>query len=146
MFDWDKDYDGLIAAGPKPFEPDAADAPKYIRLPRFTKVMILGAVLLCTGAFGYTLASKSRTVADLTQLGLKGFAPFGSFGPPVALQVLEDSQSARFQAGLRRFSEPDLMQYASTTRKDLDAAAGFMQPYLADALVLIDYEISRRGR
>lgn len=142
MFDWDKDYDGLIASGPTKVESDAQPELRASSGPSRQKVLILAAALLCAGLMWSSFTSTPHRIAGLAQSSFIMPLPFSA---PLEMQILDQDQRARFQAGLRVFSAPDLVQYGTTTRADLNGAAVFMQPYLADALALIEHELARRG-
>ena len=142
MFDWDKDYDGLVRSGSVDAEHHMADA-RVAR--RFPKKMPLAAAAICAGFACHALATKALDSSDLPQMRFLDPVTFSQADFPGKLQVFDNSHRDRFQNGLRAFSQPDLARYASTTRTDLEMAAIFMQPYLADALALIEHELARRG-
>lgn len=142
MFDWDEDYDGLIAAVPE-------DRPLPVAAPQRRSRTVIGfwivGGLLALGIGAYAVSGKAIFPPGQAQPDLLAALPFGGAGVLPELQVLGDSQAASFQAGLRGFSAPELTRYAGTTRADLSLAPEFMRPYLADALALIEHEMSRRG-
>lgn len=142
MFNWDEDYDGLIAAAPTDRPVNVAASPQRRRT-------VIGlwivAGFLALGVGAYAISGKAMFQPGQAQLDRIAALPFGGDGVVPDLQVMGDAQGASFRAGLRGFSEPELMRYAATTRADLGLAPEFMRPYLADALALIEQEISRRG-
>lgn len=64
---------------------------------------------------------------------------------PIALKVYSDRQQKLFQTGLPRFTDADLLQYASRAQHDLENASTLLAAHMADALTLTKIELASRG-
>ncbi len=142
MFDWDRDYDGLIAAAPTNEPAPVAAAPRRKRM-AFSMMILAGFLVLCSAVYVVSETVIFRSV--LAQPDPLTILPFGGDGVIIDLLAMNDEQRNSFLTDLQKFSNADLLLYAATTRSDLEAAPEFMRPYLADALALIEHEMLRRG-
>lgn len=145
MFDWDEDYDSLVAP---PQRPKAEMQEQACELPErssATKWVFACGLLACVAFIGQNHLQKPEAMPEWMSASLLpvSFATLPTL--PTGLVALEAQQAFQFTSDLRRFSGPELARYAETTRSDLAAAESYLRGYLADALTLIEAEKARRG-
>jgi hypothetical protein len=157
MFDWDEDFDDLVKGkGPaKPaveYSPPPVDVAPAQPVTGSLRVMLarwFAPVLVVAGlAAGVTFPEKLGFGSNSVQTASL-FASFPVQSAPqsatVSLRAYTDAQQRNFVFGLKRFSDPELIAYATTTQLDLERAGAVMTPLLQDALTLTQAEIERRN-
>lgn len=136
MFDWDEDYEELVHT-----RPEQNSATRTPSRNRFGLIALAALLVIGAGYFGQSTlrtALMSTEISDMVALDLlEALSP--------QLQALDLVQAQSFLSGLRDFTDPQLLDYAGHAHRDHAAATHFMQPYLADAVVLIAQELTRRG-
>lgn len=166
-FDWDQDFDDLVKDGAIPdealytYEPVAPVAPPAPPATAQSSGMIRGmlgkfvlpACMVVALGFGVAFPEKIGLVRSQVQTASL-FVPFSTDLLPgadtaeheaVNLLVYTAAQKRNFNAGLRRFSDADLLIYARVTQDDLDRAGPMLRPMLQDALALTQGELKRRN-
>jgi len=151
MFDWDRDCEAEttrpgFAVGHTAIPQPNAATPK-VRAPRAWRAPVAGslvAVVLLSG--GWSLASP-RTDPQRMAVSLSAFGmPAAIAAEPVALmpvlRVYGARQVAAFQAGIARFTDADLILFASQTQVSLRTSTA---DDLLDTRDLIAFEVARRG-
>jgi len=150
MFDWDSDQDQILEKTDvtKPAEPDSrggywrATATRWLA----PAAVILGIALAGQSVFRLNLPFVDAEYATASVGGLRAALIRGSDGAmPDDLIVYGADQYQNFMAGIVRFSNTDLLEYAATTARDLQRIDTAMTPYMLDALALTYREIENRG-
>ena len=154
MFNWDDDYETLVAEKKVILRSvpatDATRQSKRERVRDFARRAALPgvvAVALAAVAAGvqFLPASNNGTVfASIAQLPALVFGG-GDAVMPEALQAYDQSQYDHFRRGIVGFSDADLLEYARSTQASLHGADAVMGGFLMDALFLAEREIDRRG-
>jgi hypothetical protein len=140
-FEWDRDQPVLLASStaraPACGLPDA---------PRKWRGVLLSTVLGLAFVAGLAVEWglwETPILRNPAALGMQG-ANAQPDSLPQGLIVYDLAQYRRFASGLRQMGQGDLVAYASTARRDLQAAPPFMAPFHTDALFVIEAEIARR--
>lgn len=154
-FDWDEDYDDLVTGRtPTAVENSLAPLTAKQAAPASTSlratvsrwfapalvVAALAAGVVFPEAFGFRKQSV-QTASLFAPVATSPVAPEGE----VTLRVYSEVQQRNFVFGLKRFSDVDLLNYATVTRTDLERAGRVMASFLEDALTLTQIEIERRN-
>lgn len=146
MFDWDRDHGDLImarACAPAP----SAPARRWQWLPDSVGSAAVAVVLACALWLWPSASSDARLNPTLAAFGLPAdmlTAPPAT-ALPAGLIVYGAEEAERFRLGLSRFADRDLLVYADETRRMLADLTGPLAPFLADALLLAEAELTRRG-
>lgn len=169
MFDWDRDYDSMVAQrriipippAPKPLTEAVGDRQAEPARRAFSltpvQALILGLVIGAIAASAPRWSAEGwlpegwRTGNPVSVSGAfmipdhKALAPAVT-PPPPALQVYESRQQAAFDRAASLFSDADLQVLAATLTRDLQAARprGF-EAHGADLLALVRHELARRN-
>lgn len=153
MFNWDDDVSDLYETRSVGMPP-AAEQPERVSR----------GGLLRTAALRWV--APAALVAGMLSAGITLFDPgfesaraarasFGSIGtllfgveigePPAELVAYGPQQFQNFMLSVAAFSDNDLLEYATTTARDLGDYADPATPFMLDVLFLTHREIERRG-
>lgn len=165
MFDWDRDYDNLVAAAAtrdkgaraNPDAPPPWAARPPLRMPMrvlwslAASALVLVAALMVAGQVRPAPGPETALAPDPEAAQLDTDAPAAQAQPaaspaPVALLAYRPADAARFRRGLGRFSDDDLLIYAQQTRHMLANPDDPLAPFLADALALTEAETRIRAQ
>ncbi len=144
MFDWDEDYESLVAPVGVTV---AALAPRRSVIDALgdgaRRLALAALVALALGVAG---AAALIGPADIrAQVASLGWMWGTQAAMPAALLHYEQSQFDNFRRGIAGFSDADLLGYANSLQRDLHSAGGLMTGFTRDALYLAQMEIDRRG-
>jgi hypothetical protein len=151
MFDWDKDFESVIAGAKIDIAPTSAERTGVIRA--FTArwlaptAVVVGLILAGQSVFRLDLVPSSSSAVTLSSAGGLRAALFQANPDerPAELLIYEDAQYESFMRGIVEFSDADLLEYAATTARELGRDDDVMTPYLLDVLWLTNRQIERRG-
>ena len=152
-FDWDRDYDELLAKvsasstriGATTTTASVKPVRARLRASGIAIPIVLCSLLLSVLAVVEIGPTMLPTLARVEPaIGLRILPPSSVAVLPPQLQVYDHAQYQRFTQGLRRMSAKDLLGYETRLRHDLAAASMFMAPYHLDALFVLEAELVRR--
>jgi len=153
-FDWDRDYDELLAKvsasstriGATTTTASVKPVRARLRASGIAMPIVLCSLLLSALAVVEIGPTMLPTLARVEPaIGLRILPPSSVAVLPPQLQVYDHAQYQRFTQGLRRMSAKDLLGYETRLRHDLAAASMFMAPYHLDALFVLEAELVRRN-
>ena len=145
MFDWDQDFDAVVAPSAIAVGSGATLVKTGVSLGQRVVAWLRGGRGRLALPLVVILAVGVGLASGLSSGVTAAWAMVFEVRMPEGLRVYDQGQFAAFRRGIARFSDAELLDYERTTLRGHGVAGALLADFSHDVLVLIHQEIQRRG-